>query len=156
MTNDQGPMTKDGAAATLDEQRLVLLLRAFGAICLAALVPLWMPGEWIRSAHEWLGWGTFPEQPVAMYMARSNSALAAFYGGLLWVLATDVRRYRAPIRYQAAAILVYSAAGIVQGRAAGMPWWFVVGDFVGCAVFCVPMWLIAKRLCAPLGPNFVA
>ena len=130
-------------------QILKLLLRTFGAICLTALLPLLMPAAWIHVAHEWLGWGPFPGAPVALYMARSNSALAAFYGGLLLVLSLDVSRHRPVIRYQAAAIMAYSTAGLILGRAAGMPWWFVLGDFIGCWVFCVPIWMLAAKLPAP-------
>jgi hypothetical protein len=82
-------------------------------------------------------------------MARSNSALAAFYGGLLFVLARDVSRHHPIIRYQAAAIMAYSTAGLILGRAAGMPWWFVLGDFIGCWVFCLPIWQLAGKLSSP-------
>jgi hypothetical protein len=125
---------------------LQLLLQTFGVICLVALVPLWMPATWIHATHEWLGWGPFPAAPIALYMARSNSALSAFYGGLLLVLSLDVSRHRPVIRYQAAAIMAYSTAGLILGRAAGMPWWFVLGDFIGCWVFCLPIWQLAGKL----------
>jgi hypothetical protein len=131
------------------ERWLKLLLRAFGTICLVALVPLFMPASWIHVAHEWLGWGPFPAPPIAEYMARSNSALSAFYGGLLVALSLDVNRYRPIIRYQALAIMAYSTAGLILGRAAGMPWWFVLGDFLGCWLFCGPIWLLAGKL--PVG-----
>ena len=52
-----------------------------GGVCLLALVPLWMPRAWIVAGHRWLGWGPFPDGPVAEYLARSVSALSAFYGG---------------------------------------------------------------------------
>ena len=100
-----------------------------------------------------LGWGPFPDAPVAEYMARSNSALSAFYGGLLWVLSFDVWRYRGVIRYQAVAIMAYSLAGLILGRAAGMPWWFVLGDFIGCWVFCGPMWVLAGKSDRPAQQN---
>ena len=143
-TNDFTP-----ESATRHVRALKLLLRTFGAICLTALLPLLMPAAWIHAAHEWLGWGPFPSVPVALYMARSNSALSAFYGGLLLVLARDVSRHRPVIRYQAAAIMAYSTAGLILGRAAGMPWWFVLGDFIGCWVFCIPIWMLATKLPAP-------
>jgi hypothetical protein len=143
--------TNDLAAESLERRvrALKLLLQTFGAICLTALLPLWMPAAWIHATHEWLGWGAFPDAPVALYMARSNSALAAFYGGLLFVLSLDVPRYRRVIRYQAAAIMAYSAAGLILGRAAGMPWWFVLVDFIGCWVFCLPIWQLAGKLSSP-------
>ncbi len=128
------------------ESWLALLLRVIGGMCLLALVPLWMPREWIVLGHRWIGLGSFPESPIAEYLARSTSALSAFYGGLLVVLSTDVRRYAWVIRYQAAAVMVLSASGVVVGRWAGMPWWFVGGDAVACWVYCIAMLLLVRRI----------
>ena len=58
------------------------------------------------------------------------SALCAFYGGLLVCLSTDVRRYLPLVRYQALAIMALTLGGVVVGRWAGMPWWFVGSDAV--------------------------
>jgi hypothetical protein len=132
-------------------------LRVFGGVCLLAIVPLYMPTAWIHRGHEMLGWGAFPAAPIAEYLARSTSALSAFYGGLLVALSMDVRRFAPIIRYQAIAIVVYSASGLVMGRIAGVPWWFLVGDLVGCAGFSAPIWLLAGRVDAVKpaenGPN---
>jgi hypothetical protein len=128
------------------EQRLRRLLRIFGGICLLAIVPLYMPAAWIHRGHELLGWGAFPAVPIAEYLARSTSALSAFYGGLLVALSFDVRRFAPIIRYQAIAIVVYSISGLVMGRIAGLPWWFLVGDLVGCVGFSTPIWRLAGRV----------
>ncbi len=125
---------------------LALLLRIIGGVCLLALVPLWMPRAWIDTGHRWLGWGPFPDSPVAEYLARSVSALSAFYGGLLVLLSTDVRRYAPLIRYQAVAIMFLSASGLVVGTWAGMPLWFVGGDAVACWTYCILMLLLGRRV----------
>jgi hypothetical protein len=131
-------------AATKD--RLTLLLRVIGGVCLLALIPLWMPRAWIVAGHHWLGWGTFPDNPVAEYLARSVSALSAFYGGLLVALSLDVRRYAPLIRYQAVAVILLSASGVVVGSWAGMPLWFVGGDAVACWAYCVAMLLLVRQV----------
>jgi hypothetical protein len=128
------------------EYWLVLLLRVVGGLCLLALIPVWMPRGWIVAGHRWLGWGPFPDSPVAEYLARSVSALSGFYGGLLVVLSTDVRRYAPVIRYQAAAIMLLSASGAVVGSWAGMPLWFVGGDAVACWTYCLAMLLLVRRV----------
>jgi hypothetical protein len=125
---------------------LKLLLRLVGGLCLLALVSFWMPRSWIEVSHRWLGWGEFPAAPIAEYLARSVSALSAFYGGLLVVLSFDVRRYAPVIRYQAVAIMILSGCGVVVGRWAGMPLWFVGGDMVACWVYSVPMLVLARRV----------
>jgi hypothetical protein len=132
------------------ERWLVLLLRLVGGVCLLALVPLWMPRGWIEVGHRWAGWGEFPAAPIAEYLARSVSALSAFYGGLLVALSFDVRRYAPLVRYQAVAIMALSACGVVVGRWAGVPLWFVVGDAVACWVYCIAMLILAR------GPTPVA
>jgi hypothetical protein len=128
------------------EQWLALLLRVIGGVCLLALVPLWMPRAWIEAGHRWLGWGPFPENAIAEYLARSVSALSGFYGGLLVALSADVRRYAPLIRYQAVAIMLLSASGVIVGTWAGMPLWLVGGDAVACWMYCVPMLLFVRRM----------
>jgi hypothetical protein len=139
------------------ERWLVLLLRLVGGFCLLALVALWMPRSWMEAGHRWLGIGEFPPAPIAEYLARSVSALSAFYGGLLIALSLDVRRYGPLIRYQAAGIMVLAACGVVVGRWAGVPLWFVGGDAVACWAYGVPMWLLAGRVerggAQPLPPD---
>jgi hypothetical protein len=125
---------------------LVLLLRLIGGLCLLALVALWMPRSWIEAGHRWLGWGEFPAAPIAEYLARSVSALSAFYGGLLIALSFDVGRHIPLVRYQAVAIMALSASGVVVGRWAGMPLWFVLGDAVACWAYCVAMLVLARRV----------
>ena len=135
------------------ERWLALLLRVIGGVCLLALIVLWMPRGWINAGHRWLGWGPFPDSPVAEYLARSVSALSGFYGRLLVGLSTDVRRYAPLIRYQAVAIMLLSASGVVVGGWAGMPLWFVGGDAVACWTYCVPMLLLVRRMeRAPAAP----
>ncbi len=90
--------------------------------------------------------GRVPCRPLAEYLARSVSALSAFYGGLLVALSFDVRRYAPLIRYQAVAILTLSACGVVVGRWAGVPLWFVAGDAVACWAYCVPMLVLVGRV----------
>jgi hypothetical protein len=126
--------------------RLVLLLRLVGGVCLLALVPLWMPRAWMDAGHRWLGLGPFPDAPIAEYLARSVSSLSTFYGGLLVTLSFDVRRYGPVIRYQAVAIMLLSACGVVVGGWAGVPGWFVAGDAAACWAYCLPMLVLAWRV----------
>jgi hypothetical protein len=127
------------------DRLLALLLQCVGTVAMLAVVPLWMPREWIEVAHRWLGLGEFPISPIAEYLARSVSALCAFYGGLLVVLSFDVQRYAPLIRYQAIAIMTLSACGVVVGRWAGMPWWFVGGDAAACWAYGIPMLILVHR-----------
>ena len=98
-----------------------------------------------------MGLGTFPDAPIAEYLARSTSGLAAFYGGLLLLLARDVYRYRAIIWYQAIAIMCLATAGFFLAIRAGIPAIWVGVDLVGCYLLCIPMLYLLRRLGDP--PN---
>ena len=48
------------------ENFLKLLLQAFGAVTVTALVPFVMPRSWMAAVHEWLGMGVLPDKPVVI------------------------------------------------------------------------------------------
>ena len=125
--------------------RLRLLLRVLGVICVLAVVPLVMPVRWLDAGHRWAGLGAFPAAPIAEYLARSVSALCAFYGGLLLALARDPARFAPVIRYQALAVMLLSAFGIVAGTRAGLPALWVIADAVGCWVFLLPIYILSRN-----------
>ena len=125
---------------------LKVLLRSFGGVSALAVFAFVMPRSWMGVVHEWLGMGTLPDQPIVEYLARSTSALCALYGGLLWVLATDVRRYARAITYQAVALIALSTVGACFGLWAGMPAWWMLGDAVSCWACCGAMLVLQKRI----------
>ena len=122
------------------------LLCLFGGTCWLAVFAFVMPRSWMAVTHEWLGMGTLPEKPVVEYLARTTSALCAFYGGLLFVLAMDVHRYAPAITYQAIAMMSLSAVGAILGLRAGMPAWWMIGDVMGCWMFCGAMLWLQKKI----------
>ncbi|HQR07268.1 MAG TPA: hypothetical protein PLN21_10625 [Gemmatales bacterium] len=62
---------------------LIILLRACGLIDFLALAFALIPFSWIISLHGQLGMGPFPEETVALYLARSSSLMYALHGVLL-------------------------------------------------------------------------
>lgn len=126
--------------------QLRILLRTLGAICVLAIIPLVMPFKYLDAAHQFLGLGPFPREPIAIYLARSVSSLCTFYGGLLLVLSHNVTRYISIISYQAMAIMMLSAYGIVAGIRAGLPAFLVVADAVGCWVFLLPIFFLSRTV----------
>jgi hypothetical protein len=125
---------------------LKILLRILGGMCVLAVIPLIMPRSWLDAGHQFLGLGEFPKEPIAEYLARSVSGLCAFYGGLLLLLARDVRRFVSIIRYQAVAIMALSVFGIFAGMRAGVPALFVIADALGCWLFLLPMLFLAAQM----------
>lgn len=126
--------------------RIRILLRVLGTMCVLAIIPLLMPFRWIDTAHQWMGLGPFPTAPIAIYLARSVSSLCVFYGGLLLALSRDVERYLPIISYQAVAIMLLSAYGIIAGVRAGLPAFWVIADAVGCWLFLLPIFILSRSI----------
>jgi hypothetical protein len=122
------------------------LLRVLGLICVAAIFGAVVPVSWLDAAHRAMKLGPFPTAPIAEYLARSVSYLCAFYGGLLLLLARDVERFAPVIVYQAVAILAGSAFGIFAGVRAGVPAFWVIADAIGCWVFLLPIYMLARKI----------
>ena len=76
-------------------QPLQRLMRWFGLLCVIAFFPFVMPVSWMNWCHQQLDLGSFPtDKPIAIYLARSTSALCGLYGTFALVLATDVVKYQ--------------------------------------------------------------
>jgi hypothetical protein len=108
----------------LAERTLKLLLRAAGAVCLLAVVAVVMPRRWMAVSHQWLGLGTLPEGPIVEYLARSLSALYALLGGLMILVAGDVRRYAPVIAYVGATHILMGDVVLAVGLLAALPWYW--------------------------------
>jgi hypothetical protein len=108
---------------------LRFLLRAVGSLALLALPCALMPERWMNAVHQRLGMGEWPAAPIVGYLARSVSAFYAMFGGLLWVLSTDVRRYGLLLRGVGAAFAVFGLFLVLVGSIEGLPswWWLTQG-----------------------------
>jgi len=110
------------------ERALILLLRVSGGVMLLALFAVVLPTQWMAAMHRWLGLGEFPASPLVDYLTRSASALYAIYGGLMVLLARDVRRFAPVIVYLAVTGLAFGVVMIGVDFAAGMPRYWSVGE----------------------------
>jgi hypothetical protein len=138
---------------------LVWLLRLYGAVALAAVVPVGFPVAWMAGLHEWLGLGPYPRVPIVDYLARSLSALYALSGGLLLLVAGDVARHRATIAYVGWAAV---ALGVVLPGIdlhAGMPAHWTLREGALAAYGGAILWLLRSvpasvqaPPCAPADP----
>ena len=130
------------------ETWLVWYLRLVGATAAFAIVPALMPAAWIMRIHEWLGLGAFPDQPVAVYLARSTSLLHAVIGTLAIFLSFDVRRFSAVIACLGVVLLVAGVLMIGVTFSAGMPLWWTASEGLGTMLLGLVM-LVLQR-CAAL------
>ena len=73
-------------SSSIAKRTLVIILRVLSIITLFALVFVFAPFSWMNEIHRSLGLGELPNTPVVQYMARSLSAMYAFFAVLLlWV-----------------------------------------------------------------------
>ena len=82
------------------------LLRLIGAIEILAFISVVMPRSWMEISHAWLGLGEMPRGPVLMFMIRQASYAYGMHGISLWVLASNVDRFRPLITLNAIAFLL--------------------------------------------------
>lgn len=120
---------------------LGVFLRIYGIVAGLAILAVFMPRAWMAATHEMIGLGKFPDGAIADYLARSVSALYAFHGGLLWILARDVRRYATVIAYVAAAGIAFSVFILALDVSLGLPVWWIMGE--GPSVFVISLVVLA-------------
>lgn len=106
---------------------LPMILRAFGVMDMVAFIAVVMPLTWIENGHQWAGLGTFPDAPVAVYLARSASLMYGLHGLFLFLLATDTVRYEKLIRWIAGVTVIHGTFMLTIDLVAQMPlWWTIV------------------------------
>lgn len=141
---------------------LKLILRFNGYLSLPAYISVIMPQSWLA----WCVSYVEPETPVGLlvsYLARAVSGLVVFQGAMLLVFATDVRRYRAPIRVtMAIVLLILASTGAIAaqhwGEIKGM-WfaWFMIGDGLYALITAACVLILQNRIAAedqwPPQPN---
>jgi hypothetical protein len=120
----------------MDRQRLqAWLLRLAGAVELLAFVAVVMPRSWMEASHAWLGLGEMPRGAVLMFMIRQASYVYGVHGVSLWVLASDVGRYRKLIILNGVSFLLAAPVFFLIDHTAGMPPYWTVSDSLGCGFF---------------------
>ena len=101
--------------------RLVFLLRCGAVLTGSAFLAVFLPVDWMASMHRWLGLGEFPRTPLVDYLARSVAAFYGFHGVLLFVISTDVVRYRSLVWYVAVMNVVFGLMLLAIDIHAGLP-----------------------------------
>jgi len=120
---------------TRSERWLAVLLRVVGTAALLAIVPVFMPSDWIDRAHQALGFGPFPEAPTAEYLTRTTALFYVLAGVVQWWLSLDVRRFGTAI---VALGIIMLASGMITlwiDLQAGLPpWWTMMDGPFGVAL----------------------
>lgn len=120
----------------MDRRRLQSwLLRLAGSVEILAFIAVVMPRSWMETAHAWLGLGDMPGGPLIMFMIRQASYTYGMHGISLWVIASNVERFRLLVLLNGIAFLVAGPVFFLIDYTSGMPLWWTLGDTFSCAFF---------------------
>lgn len=108
------------------------LLRLAGAVEILAFFAVIMPRSWMEVSHTWLGMGEMPSGSLVMFMIRQASYTYGMHGVSLWILASDVIRFRTLVILNGVAYLLAAPVFFLIDLRSGMPWFWTVGDSLGC------------------------
>jgi hypothetical protein len=123
------------------------LLRLTGASEILAFIAVVMPRAWMEVAHTWLGMGVMVKGPLIMFMIRQASYCYGMHGVSLWVLATDVRRFRPLLILNGISFTLAAPVFFWIDYSSGMPWFWTVFDSLGCGFFGVALlWLNRRKI----------
>lgn len=132
------------------QQAQATLLRFMGSIEILAFIAVVMPRSWMETSHLWLGLGEMPDGPVINFMIRQASYVYGMHGVSLWILASDVVRFRPLVRFNGISFLLAAPIFFLIDYSAGIPLWWTVSDTLGCLFFGVALlWLDGRS--APSG-----
>jgi hypothetical protein len=108
------------------------VLRLVGAVEVFAFGAAVMPRTWMAANHAWLGFGDLPEGPVFESVMRQTSISYGLHGVALWLIATDVVRYRPLVVLTAIGYLLAGPAFLAIDLILGMPWFWIAGNSGSC------------------------
>ena len=130
----------------MNRQRMsAFLLRLAGSIELLAFLAVVMPRSWMEIAHTWLGLGEMPNGAIIMFMIRQASYTYGMHGVSLWVIASNVERFRLLIILNAISFLIAAPVFFLIDQTSGMPFWWTLGDTFGCGSFGAALLWLSRR-----------
>jgi hypothetical protein len=130
----------------MDRRRLqAWLLRWAGSVEILAFIAVVMPRSWMETAHTWLGLGEMPGGPLIMFMIRQASYTYGMHGISLWVIASNVERFRLLVLLNGIAFLLAGPVFFLIDHTSGMPLWWTVGDAFSCASFGAALLWLSRR-----------
>ncbi|HEY5403048.1 MAG TPA: hypothetical protein VIK24_09265 [Pyrinomonadaceae bacterium] len=130
----------------MNRQRMsAFLLRLAGSVELLAFLAVVMPRSWMEIAHTWLGLGEMPNGAIIMFMIRQASYTYGMHGVSLWVIASNVERFRLLIILNAISFLIAAPVFFLIDQTSGMPFWWTLGDTFGCGSFGAALLWLSRR-----------
>lgn len=108
------------------------LLRLTGTVELGAFAAVVMPRSLFEVGHRWLGLGEMPDGAIVNFIIRQASYTYGMHGVLLWLLSSDVVRFRPLVLFTAISYLVAVPVFFTIDWTSQMPWFWTIGDSGSC------------------------
>jgi hypothetical protein len=128
---------------------LVLVLRIGAAIESLAFVGAFLPRSWMEAGYRYAGPGEMPPGPVFESVMRQVSFTYGLHALGLWLIASDVVRYRPFVVLTGFCYLIAGPAFIIFDVTIGMPTLWIIGNgggaFANGVAILVLVWLDARR-----------
>jgi hypothetical protein len=113
---------------------LARFLRLVGGVSLLAFLAAVMPAGWIVEITAALELETFPDVPVAFYLARHLSLIYGFIGLGLLVIASRLPRDLDLVRWLGWCVIAFGVLQAVVDFQAGMPPWWTLGESISTVI----------------------
>ena len=130
--------------------RWIVYFLRFVVVCqLLAFVAVFVPiSWWLEGWYAWLWLGRVPEvSAVLRYVIGGTAFFQGAIGVWLWVMLSDVVRYRPLLRVAAIIYLVAAPVFYFIDVNAGLPLWWRIYDCVWCASVGVGLLRMTKSEC---------
>lgn len=121
------------------------LLRIVGAVEVLAFIAVVMPRSWMEASHAWLGLGEMHAGAVTMFMIRQASYTYGMHGISLWVLASDVKRFRPLVILNGISFLLAAPVFFLIDYTSGLPLWWTAADTAGCGFIGAALLWLTRR-----------
>jgi hypothetical protein len=132
---------------------LVCFLR-FIAICqLLAFIPIFIPVHaWLPGWYSWLRLGPAPDvSPVLQYAIGGTAYFQGAIGVWLWIMLSDVDRFRRLLAATAVIYLVAVPIFYYIDVTAGLPFWWRMYDCLWCLAVGAALLILCRQ--SPLHPT---
>lgn len=127
------------------EFSLSWLLRLVGFSEILAFIAVVMPRSWMETSHVRLGLGEMPEGAVLMFLIRQASYTYGMHGISLWLIASDVKRFRPLLILNGISFLLAGPIFIIIDYTAGTPMWWTLSDGPACGLFGAMILWLSRR-----------
>ena len=107
-------------------------LRVIAVMQILVVGLVFVPLTWLDAWHGWLGLGPMPDDALLRFVIRGAAFAQAGIGVLMWVMATDVVRFRPLVVACGWIYLIGGPAFYWIEVAAGMPQFWCLADGISC------------------------